>query len=538
MGVRPGTISEDSQVATCIEPEDPIWIGRVLGIGELVRVARMGAPVRIAPEARDRVSHMRQALERAIAGGRVFYGINTGLGALCETLVPTDQLVELQHNLVRSHAAGVGPELDLATVRAVMLLRAHTLALGASGISLDVLELLVEMINRRVHPCIPCRGSVGASGDLAPLAHLALVLIGEGTAIVGEERLAGHLALANAGLRPLQLGPKEGLSLINGTQLISAIGGLALADSRELLESADIIGALSLDAHLASTVLLDERIHAGKPHPGQGITARIQRALIEGSSLHRSHRDCGRVQDAYSFRCMPQVHGAVRDAFDYVLRALQIEMNSMTDNPLLLPAEGGDFDVLSGGNFHGANLALPLDHLSAALTTLGSISERRIARQVTQDQSRGLPAFLATQPGLESGFMLAQVTAAALVSECKALSHPASVDSIPTSAGQEDHVSMGPIAGSKLRTIVDLTARVLAIEASVAARAIDLRPQPTSAPLQRVHARIRSYIPPFEKDRPMGAEFEVLAQAILRGELRDAAGLSVPTQPARATHVD
>lgn len=500
-------------------------IGRTLELVDVHRVARHHAPVTLAPAARDELRRTRDHLESALASGAIIYGVNTGFGALSETTIAADELGALQKNLLRSHAVGVGPAFSGEIVRALLLLRAHTLALGASAASPELTEFLLALLARDVRPVVPSQGSVGASGDLAPLAHLALAVLGEGDAWFEGQVLPASEALARAGLQPRALGPKEGLSLINGTQVMTAIGALAAVDAGELLGAADILGALSLDALLGTTAAADPRIHAGKPHPGQQRSAEILRLLVADSPLNDSHRDCGQVQDAYSLRCMPQVHGAVRGALAYVAGALRTEVNSFTDNPLVLARDDGGFDVVSGGNFHGATVAVPIDHLTAALTTLATISERRTDRMMNPGSSRGLPAFLADHPGLESGFMMAHVTASALTSECKTLSFPASVDTIPTSAGKEDHVSMGPIAARKLRAVVDALARVLAIEAISAARAVDLRGISSSPRLQRVHAAIRVHVPPFRGDRSMAAEIERLAAAIVQGELRAAADL-------------
>jgi histidine ammonia-lyase len=507
-------------------------IGRSLPLLEVARVARGAAPVALDDQARAELRRARDHLEAALAAGATIYGVNTGFGALSETAIAAGDLAELQVNLLRSHAVGVGPLLEIPVVRALLLLRAHTLALGASGVSPALVDHLIAMLAAGIIPAVPAQGSVGASGDLAPLAHLALVAIGEGEALDGSARISGADALARAGLRPRQLGPKEGLSLINGTQVMTAIGGLAACDAGELVCAADIIGSLSVDALLGSARPCDPRIHAGKPHPGQIESARQIRGLLADSPLNRSHADCGMVQDAYALRCMPQVHGAVRGALTYIAGALQIEVDSFTDNPLVLPRGDGGFDVLSGGNFHGAAVAVPLDHLAAALTTLGTISERRLDRLLNPATSRGLPPFLADRPGLESGMMMAQVTASALASECKAMSFPASVDTIPTSAGKEDHVSMGPIAARKAAAIVQNLARILAIEATIAARALDLRRIPTSPPLEAVRAAVRAHVAPWAGDRSLSHELEALAAAILRGELRLAAGLPHPLAPA------
>lgn len=508
-----------------VDLPDTVIIGRRIELGEVGRIARGQARVALDPDARARLAATRRELERGIAAGRTMYGVNTGFGALSDTHIPADKLEQLQRNLLRSHAVGVGEPLPPDVVRALLALRAHTLALGHSGVTPGLVEVLIAMLEAGVVPVVPRQGSVGASGDLAPLAHLALPLIGEGRAWVGGERLPGDEALARVGLAPYALGAKEGLALINGTQVTSTIGALAAIAAGELVGTADAIGALSLDASLGTLTAFDPRIHAGKPHPGQQRTADHVRALVDGSPMNASHAECGQVQDAYAYRCMPQVHGAVRAALRYAAAALEIEINSLTDNPLVLPDGAGGYDVVSGGNFHAATVAVPIDHLAAAMTTLATISERRLERFMNVTTSRGLPAFLADDPGLESGFMMAQVTASALASECKALSFPASVDSIPTSAGKEDHVSMGPIAALKLRRVVDNVARCLAIEAAVAARAVDLRGIATSERLAKVHAAVRRHVAPWTGDRSLGDELEALAEAMVRGEIRTAAGL-------------
>lgn len=509
----------------------PIVIGRPLDLSDIAAVARDRVHAKLDPSARERLGSTRSMLEAAIDAGDIIYGVNTGFGALSETHIPADRLEALQCNLLRSHAVGVGPALDETVVRACLLMRAHTLAMGASGVRPALVDALLAFLHAQVHPVVPAQGSVGASGDLAPLAHLALPIIGEGEVWLDGQRKPAAEVIAARGIEPFRLGPKEGLSLINGTQVSTAIAALALHDALELLAAADIIGALSLDAYLGTARICDPRIHAGKPHEGQRRSAQLIAKLIDGSPLNRSHMNCGRVQDAYSMRCMPQVHGAVRDALRYATTTVTTEVNSFTDNPLVLLREGGGFDVVSGGNFHAAPVALVADHATAAITTLSTISERRLDRFMNPDSSRGLPAFLANDPGLESGFMMAQVTATALASESKALSHPASVDTIPTSAGKEDHVSMGPIAARKLAAVVANTARVLAIEASVAARALDLRNTESSGPLMGAHAKIREYVAPFEGDRSMSDEFEALAEALCRGELRKAAGVADELNP-------
>ncbi|MBC8067517.1 MAG: histidine ammonia-lyase [Deltaproteobacteria bacterium] len=504
---------------------DPIILGRPLQLHDVDAVARRGAPVVLDPEARARVAVTRARLEARLAGGATIYGVNTGFGALSDTPIAGGDQGTLQLNLLRSHAMGVGAPLPIDAVRAILALRAHALALGASGVRPELLDQLVALLTRGVTPVVPSQGSVGASGDLAPLAHVALLVIGEGEAWVGGRRLPGAAALAEVGLAPLALAAKEGLALINGTQVTAGIGALALMDAAELVLAADILGALSLDANLGTLDAFDPRIHAGKPHPGQQRSATIVRELVHGSTLNHSHAGCGQVQDAYALRCIPQVHGAARGALRYVAATVGIELNSMTDNPLVLSGGDDGFEVLSGGNFHAGSIATAIDHMTASLTTLATISERRSDRFMGDHTSRGLPAFLAVSPGLDSGFMLAHVTAAALASECKSMSFPASVDTIPTSAGKEDHVSMGPIAARKLAAVVANLARVLAIEAVIAARALDLREHPTSVRLQAVHAAIRRHVAPLTADRSHSAEIEALAEAIVRGELREAAGL-------------
>ena len=496
-----------------------------LRLPHVARIARGACRVELADPARARLAATRRWLLDAVDRGEVIYGVNTGFGALSETTIPAEALATLQQNLLRSHATGVGAPFPPEVVRVLLALRAHTLALGASGVSPRIPEALLDLLAHDLLPVVPSQGSVGASGDLAPLAHLALPLIGEGTVLSGGSPMDAGRALAAAGLAPVSLGPKEGLGLINGTQVTTAVGALAVVDATELVYAADIVAALSLDAQLGSVGPFDPRIHAGKPHAGQVESARLVRSLLEGSDLNASHRDCGRVQDAYSLRCVPQIHGAVRNALAYVAGCIETEIDSFTDNPLVLARDDGGFDVRSGGNFHAITVAIPLDHLAAAVATLATASERRTDRFMDPSTSRGLPPFLAETPGLESGFMMWQVTAAALASECKALSHPAATDTIPTSAGKEDHVSMGPIAARKAAAVVDAATRCLAIEAAAAARAIDLRAPKTSALLAAVHACIRRHVRGEGGDRAMAGEIEDLAAAIRRGDLRQAAGL-------------
>ncbi|GIW71391.1 MAG: histidine ammonia-lyase [Planctomycetota bacterium] len=473
--------------------------------------------VELAPQARERCLASRRAVLAMLAEQRAIYGINTGFGRLASRRIGAGKLRELQHNLVRSHCCGVGPALSPQETRLLILLRANALARGLSGVRLELIELLLALLEREVLPVIPEKGSVGASGDLAPLAHLAAVLIGEGEAVFGGERLPGGEALRRAGLSPLELEPKEGLSLINGTQMMTAIGVKAAIETRRLLQSADVVCALTIDALKGTDAAFDPRIHQARPHPGQLAVATNLRRLLAGSAIRESHRGphCPQVQDAYSLRCAPQVHGASRDALAYVESVLATEINAATDNPLVF-AEGAE--ALSGGNFHGQPVALALDVLAIALAELGAISERRIERLVNPDYS-GLPPFLIrAEEGLHSGMMLAQVTAAALTSENKVLAHPACVDSIPTSAGFEDHVSMGVTAALKARECLRNAEAVVAIELLAACQAIEFhRPLTTSPALEAVHALVRAQVPALEGDRPLSADIGRAAELIRTG---------------------
>ncbi|MEP0775766.1 MAG: histidine ammonia-lyase [Acidobacteriota bacterium] len=487
--------------------------GHSLTLQQVVEVARHGAMVEVDEQVRQRLAATRAGLERRLAAGEVIYGVNTGFGRLADVRVPDDDLGQLQLNLLRSHACGVGEPFSPDVVRAMLLLRANVLATGYAGVRPEVVDALVALLNAGVHPVVPSLGSVGASGDLAPLAHLALVLVGEGEATYRGERLAGKEALRRAGLPALELAPKEGLALINGTQAMGAVAALALADAEQLLEAADVVAALSVDALLGTDTAFLEEIHAARPHPGQRASARALWQLLQGSELREAHRECPQVQDAYSLRCTPQVHGAARDAAAHLRSRLETEFNSATDNPMVL----ADGRVVSGGNFHGAGVAAAFDYLAVALTAVASISERRSARLVTPEQS-GLPPFLVEASGLNSGFMMAQVTAAALVSECKTLAHPASVDSIPTSAGREDHVSMGTWGARKLAKVVAYLRTVLGIELLLAAQGIDLRRPLRSSPvLERVHAAFRRTVPRLERDRALYPDIAAAAEWV--GEL-------------------
>ena len=476
----------------------------------------------LCPEAKERVLASRRAIDAiAEAGDKApaVYGVNTGFGALAEKRISERNILALQANLVRSHAAGVGPDLDEASVRGMMLLRAQVVALGCSGVRVEAIDALVGMLNAGVVPRIPAQGSVGASGDLAPLAHLALALIGEGEARFRGERMSAGEALAKAGLTPLTLLAKEGLSLINGTQFMTSIGALALRDAARLSTAADIAGAMSIEALMGSKKPFDDRLMAVRPHPGQRKVAENLRRLLVESEIMDSHAHCGRVQDAYSLRCMPQVHGASRDALVWANDVLIREANSVTDNPTVLLTDDGA-DLVSGGNFHGQPVAIALDLAAIALSELSNISERRIEQMVNPALSNGLTPFLAPQSGLHSGFMIAQVTAAALVSENKIHAHPASVDSIPTSAAREDHVSMGSIGARKLANVVENVANVLAIELIVAAQGVDQRrPLRPSHAVEAAHAALRRVIPTLEEDRPIHIDIARAKELILSGEL-------------------
>jgi histidine ammonia-lyase len=473
-----------------------------------------GAQVTLAASARERVERARRFVEEIVARGEVVYGINTGFGALSDVTIPADKLRELQVNLVRSHSCGVGDALPERAARAMMLQRANVLAKGYSGCRAQVVDALIQMLNARVHPVIPSRGSVGASGDLAPLAHQALVVIGEGEAFYHGERMKGGEALSRAAIEPLTLEAKEGLALLNGTQAMTAVGGLALLAAEALANAADITGAMSLEALKGTPVAFDERIHGVRPHPGQMESARRLRALIEGSEIRESHRDHTsdpRVQDAYALRCMPQVHGAVRDSLSHARRVMEIEINSATDNPLIFADEG---EVLSGGNFHGEPIALALDYAAVAVADLGTISERRVERLVNPDLS-GLPAFLTPGPGTNSGMMIAQVVAVSLIAENNVLAHPASVTNLPTSANKEDHVSMGMTSALKFQHIVKNVEIILAIELLCAAQGLDfLKPLKPSPRLREVYSRVRERVPFIERDAPLSGYIESLVPLV------------------------
>jgi histidine ammonia-lyase len=481
--------------------------GRDLTIEQVQAVALRGEPVQLAPEAIEQMNRSRAVVDRLAGGDDPVYGVNTGVGLLADVRVSHAELEQLQRNVVRSHAAGVGQPLPPPVVRAMMLIRANVLAIGCSGIRPLIAQRLCDLLNSGVTPVVPSKGSVGASGDLAPLAHIALVLMGEGSAEVDGETLTGAEALRRREVEPVVFASKEGLSLINGTQLMLAIGCLELMAAEMLCEMADVACAMSLDALRGTPRAFDARIHKARPQSGQQISAARLRDLLEGSEIRQSHITCRRVQDAYSLRCAPQVHGAVRDTMAEARRVFSIELNSVTDNPIVF---GGE--IISGGNFHGEPLALNLDFMAIALSALSGISERRVDRLVNPALNEELPPFLADHPGLQSGFMMVQVTAAALVADNRVLSHPASVGSITTSGNKEDFVSMGVTSALKLRQVVENTTNILAIEMITAARALDcLRPLQTSPQLEAVREGLRMAAGEWRDDQPFSDQIEAVA---------------------------
>ncbi|MFZ0304365.1 MAG: histidine ammonia-lyase [Terracidiphilus sp.] len=505
--------------------------GQPMKAADIEAVALAGRKVGIAEEAKTRVAASRAAIEQILAEGRTVYGVNTGFGKLSDVHIPPESLGALQVNLVRSHAGGIGQPLSVPESRAMVLLRANVLAKGFSGVRPELVELLVAMLNAGVTPVIPEKGSVGASGDLAPLAHLALVVIGEGEAwLAGEagfdgERLNGGEALRRAGLKPQVLAAKEGLALLNGTQAMNAVGLLALERARRLVRLADVAGAMSLEALRGTPVAFDERIHQARPHAGQMAAAEHLIALLAGSEIRESHREHdSRVQDAYCLRCMPQVHGAVRDVLDHVAGILEIESGSATDNPLIFQEPSSKESerasaALQGGNFHGAPLAYAFDYAAIALTDLAGITERRIDRLLNPDINEGLPPFLSAKAGLESGFMIAQIASAALINECQVLSHPASTGTIPTSGGKEDHVSMGMTGALKLRQIVWNVERVVAIELMCAAQGLECRlPLKPGIEVGQAYEAVRRVVAPLDQDRVLAGDIEKLAEAVRGGE--------------------
>ena len=487
--------------------------GGPIPLDVLEDVVYNGASVSIGPPAIERMAASRQVIERIVATDETVYGVNTGFGKLSYVRIPNEGLGELQLNLVRSHSCGVGDPLSEPEVRAMLLLRANVLAVGLSGARPVVAETLIEMLNKGVLPVIPSRGSVGASGDLAPLAHLALAVIGEGECFYEGTRVDSPVALKKAKIKPVVLEAKEGLALLNGTQAMTAVGGLALARARRLVWLANGAGTMTLEALLGTPVPFDPRIHEARPHAGQIAVAEHLAELMLDSEIRESHFEGDdRVQDAYSLRCMPQVHGATLDAIDHAVRITEIESGSATDNPLVFAETD---EVLSGGNFHGAPLAGAFDYVAIAVTDLASISERRIDRMITPEMSEGLPPFLTSNPGTGSGYMIAHVAAVALLNECKVLSHPASVDNVPTSGGKEDHVSMGMMSALKFKQIVGNAETVIAVELMAAAEGLEYRKPLKPGPrVQAIYDQVREIVPRLDSDRPLSGDIERLTTAI------------------------
>lgn len=489
--------------------------GNTLTINDVINVSKHSEKVHLCKLSEDRIIKSREFVDQVIAEGKTVYGITTGFGELANKFIQPELTEKLQENFVRSHSVGVGTPLDETTVRAMMLLRLNALAKGHSGVRLEVINTLVEMLNKKVYPYIPCQGSVGASGDLAPLAHLALTMVGEGECFVNNERVISEKVLKGNGIKPIKLKAKEGLGLTNGTQLMAAIGCLSLNHAKLLVKNAQIAAAMSLEALKGTAKAFDEKIHLLRPHSGQVRCAENMRNIVEGSRIIASHKNCHKVQDAYTLRCIPQVYGAVMDTIDFVEKTLTIEINSATDNPLIFPEKG---EAISGGNFHGEPLAFAMDYLGIVISEIGNISERTIDRLVNPYKS-GLPPFLTTNDGLNSGFMIAQYTAASLVSENKVLAHPASVDSIPTSAGQEDHVSMGPISARHARDIINNVENVIAVEMLTAAQGIDFWKEEPGNGTKIAHEIIRKHIPFLDEDRILYKDMETARNLINNGTI-------------------
>ena len=488
--------------------------GNNLTLDEVVRVTRGREPVEISATGRQQLAASRAIVENLLDSTTPVYGISTGFGNLSQIWISPEEREALQRNLILSHAAGVGDYLPEDVVRAAMLMRANSLVKGYSGIRPATVEMLLELLNRGVYPAVPSKGSVGASGDLSPLSHIALVLMGEGKAFVAGKLVTGAAALAAVGLLPVAFAAKEGLALINGTQIMTAVGALVVHDAALLMKAADIAAAMSLEALRGTRTAYDERIGRIRPHPGQLASSANLLKLTADSRIMESHENCGKVQDAYSLRCVPQVHGASKDAVRRARETIEIEMNSATDNPLIFPDTG---EVISGGNFHGQPVALVMDYLKTALAEIGSISERRVNRMLDAHLS-DLPPFLTAYPGVDSGLMITQYTAAALVSENKVLAHPACVDSIPTSANQEDHVSMGTIAARQSREILENSRHVIAIEMLVAAQGLDfLKPLEPGVGVQAAYKAVRAEVPHLEEDR-VPAEDIATVYRLLVGE--------------------
>lgn len=490
--------------------------GAPISLEDLGRIAEEGESVRLSEAARKRMQASRRVVEAIVAKGRTVYGVNTGFGKLSDFHVPPEELTQLQMNLVRSHSCGIGEPLSVPETRAMMALRANVLALGFSGARPELADLIAAMLEKGITPLVPERGSVGASGDLAPLAHLALAMVGEGRVSASGRVMEAGKALKEAGLEPIRLEAKEGLALLNGTQAMGAAGGLAIRRGLRCLRTANVAGAMSLEALKGTPAAFDSRIHAARPHAGQAEVASHLTRLLERSEIRESHREGDpRVQDAYSLRCMPQVHGAVLDVLNHTRSVFEVESAAATDNPLVFSETG---DVISGGNFHGAPLAYALDYAAIALADLAGMAERRIDRLVNPDLNEGLPAFLAPHPGSSSGLMIAHVAAVSLVAECRVLAHPASVDNAPTSGGKEDHVSMGMTAALKLRRVVENVETVLAIELLAAAQGLEYRlPLRPGVGVQAACEAVRSRVAALENDRPLHEDIETLARAVRAG---------------------
>ncbi len=492
--------------------------GENLEIYDVLKVAREREKVGLEEEAIKRVEKSRDQVEKLVADNKVVYGITTGFGSFSDTKISPEEAVKLQENLIESHSAGTGDLLPVEAVRAMMLLRANALAKGYSGIRYSTLKLLLDMLNKDVHPLVPSQGSVGASGDLVPLAHMSLALLGKGEVEFGGKYILADEALRQVGLKPIKLKSKEGLALINGTQMMGALGSIALFEADRLLKYADIALSLTMEALKGIAAPFNELIHQVRPHPGQAVVAKNIKKLVKGSSLVLEKRE-DRVQDAYTIRCAPQVHGASRDSIEHVFDIFNREINSATDNPLLFPDED---KVISGGNFHGQPLALSLDYLSLAVSELGNISERRVARLVDSNLNYGLPMFLTEYGGLNSGYMIAQYTAASLVSENKVMSSPASIDSITTSANQEDHVSMGSISANKIQKVVENLKSILAIELIVAAQAVEFRTNDISDlgdGTKIIYDYIRDRVPTLNGDRILSKDIADAKKIVESGEL-------------------
>lgn len=520
-------MEQTSAVKKVVNPKDFHEIcltGQGLTVEMVVAVARFGVHVTISQEAVEKMRASRRLTEKIVAGDDPVYGINTGFGEFSKVRIDHDSIDQLQKNLIMSHSNAVGQPLKEEVVRSMLLLRANALCNGFSGIRPEVVQLLVDMLNAGVHPVVPEKGSLGASGDLAPLAHMVLPMLGLGKACYKGQRMTGAEAMEKAGLKPVSLKAKEGLALINGTQVLTSIGTLACYDTLQAARLGDIAVSLSMEALTALLNAFDPRVQAVRPHPGQALVAANVRALTQGSGI-LAHSQNLRVQDAYAIRCTSQVHGAVRDALDYVRNAIEIELNSVTDNPILFTEQG---DVISGGNFHGEPMAFAFDFLGIVCSELANISERRLERLVNPNLSNGLPAFLVKEGGINSGFMICQYSAASMVSENKVLAHPASVDSIPSSANQEDHVSMGTTAARKAAQIVENTLSVIAFELMAGAQGMDLRGGDPSPATRKVYAKIREKVAYYDKDREIWKDVSAMNALVRDGSLVELVSRMVP----------